>query len=187
MTWQELKSNPGAVFITKFLVFFLLFHFGNEAFIGITAPGGLHIPFLENHLDYVDWLRSSILYASRLVAEHLLDIDCTVQLPYTLRAFTGHTVRMVYSCIGLGIMSLWAAFIIAHPVRIKVMLRWLILGIVAIWIINVFRVALILMALQRHWNHSKYLDHHDIFNIIAYIMIFVLGLRFLKKHGLHKK
>ncbi len=185
MTFKDIIQNPGFIFIVKFLVLFLGLHYGNELFIGITAPGGLYIPFLEDNLNYVAWLRHSILFGSKYVAA-MLGFDAYVDGSYYLRAVTGEGVRMVYSCIGLGIMSFWAGFVLAHSVNWKKKLFWAMLGLVTIWIVNCFRVAIILIATVNRWNPNKYLDHHDTFNIIAYIFVFVLVLLFLRKQGLHR-
>lgn len=186
MLKKQIIENPGFIFIVKFLVIFLGLHFFNEFFIGITAPGNLYVPFLEEHLNYVNWLRSSILYTSQAICT-FFDYETIVEEPYLLKSVTGVSVRMVYTCIGLGIMSFWAGFILAHAISWKKKIFWTMLGLVVIWIVNCFRVAILLMATANHWNPNKYLDHHDTFNIIAYILIAILIVLFLRKHGMQRE
>lgn len=185
MSYKRIIENPGFIFIVKFLVLFLGLHFFNEFYIGITAPGNLYIPFLEEHLNYINWLRSSILYTSQGICS-VFGYDAFVEEPYLLKSVTGVSVRMVYTCIGLGIMSFWTAFVLAHSLSWKKKLSWTIVGLILIWIVNCFRVAILLMATANQWNPNKYLDHHDTFNIIAYLFVAVLVVLFLRKYGLQR-
>jgi exosortase/archaeosortase family protein len=179
---NDIIKNPGFRFIVKFLVFFLGLHYGNEFFIGITAPGGLYVPFLDHHLNYVAWLRQSILWGAKMVSS-VFGYEAYIDGPFHLRSVTGPGVQMVYSCIGLGIMSFWAGFVLAHSIPWKKKLLWTGIGLLMIWIVNCFRVSVILAATVKGWSPNKYLDHHDMFNIIAYVLIFILIVIFVKKQG----
>lgn len=186
MSYKEVISNPGFIFIVKFLVLFLGFHFGCEFFIGLTSPEGLYIRFLDEHLNFIAWLRHSILFGSDMLSS-LFGHPAYIDGPYHLRAESnGQGVQMVYSCIGYGIMSFWAGFVLAHTGSWKRKLGWTILGLVTIWVINCFRVAIILIASVNKWDFNRFMDHHDFFNIVAYIFIFILIVLFLRKQGLHK-
>jgi exosortase/archaeosortase family protein len=185
MSYNDIIKNPGFIFIVKFLVLFLGFHYFNEFFIGITAPGGLYVPFLDHHLNYVAWLRHSILYGAKLVCG-IFGYDTYIDGPYHLRSVTGHGVQMVYSCIGLGIKSFWAGFVLAHAIPWKKKIIWTLIGLVVIWVINCFRVAIILIATVNDKNINRFMEHHDFFNLVAYIFIFILVIIFLRKQGLQK-
>jgi len=185
MSFKQVIENPGFIFIVKFLVLFLGLHFFNEFYIGITAPGNLYIPFLEEHLNYINWLRSSILYSSEALCD-FFGYDSFVEEPYLLKSVTGVSVRMVYTCIGLGIMSFWTGFILAHPIGWRKKFAWTMIGLIIIWIVNCFRVAILLMATANQWNPNKYLDHHDSFNLIAYLLVAILIVLFLKRQGLQR-
>ena len=185
MLSKQIIQNPGLRFIIKFLVLFLGLHYFNEFYIGITAPGGLYVPFLEHHLDYVAWIRHSILWGSMNLSG-LFGYESYIDGPFHLRSVTGPGVQMVYSCIGLGVMSFWAGFVLAHEIKWKKKIGWTLLGLIVIWIVNCFRVTVILAATVNKWNPSKYLDHHDTFNIIAYVCVFILIIIFIKSQGLHK-
>jgi exosortase/archaeosortase family protein len=182
---NDVIKNPGFRFIVKFLAFFLGLHYGNELFIGITAPGGLYVPFFDDHLNYISWLRQSILWGAKMVSG-IFGYEAYIDGPFHLRSVTGPGVQMVYSCIGLGIMSFWAGFVLAHSIHWKKKLLWTFIGLIMIWIVNCFRVSVILAATVNHWNASKYLDHHDMFNVIAYVLVFILILIFVKRQGVLK-
>lgn len=41
-----------------------------------------------------------------------------------------------------------------------------------LWLINVLRISLLLIAFDKHWSIPFNMDHHTLFNIVAYILIF---------------
>lgn len=176
-------TNPGILFIGKFLFLFAFFYFFTYYYIGFVAPGGYYSPYLHEYANYIDWLRSSILHGANILC-HLFGLNTNVKAPFLLKITNGPGVRMVYSCIGYGVMSFWAAFVIANDGSIKKKLLWLFGGLLGIWIINCLRVALLLITLKKQGNINKFAEHHTMFNIAAYTLIFVLMyfLTLKKKH-----
>jgi len=84
----------------------------------------------------------------------------------------GHgAIQVVYACLGLGVISFFAAFVIAYPKPLKPKLIFLITGILLIEVLNIIRF----MLLALFWNPhtAKIIDHHTIFNIIIYIIVAV--------------
>lgn len=177
---RNLIKNPGIRFIILFLLLFGLQYGFHEMYIGITSPGGsTYNRFLEQHLNYINWVRSSILHGANVIA-HLLGYDTFINPPFKLQ-IGRYTVTMVYSCIGFAVMSFWIAFVIAHSARFKKKLLWTAGGVLAIWTINCLRVALLLIANYNRWNAFRIIDHHTLFNIAAYLLIFIMIYFFTKK------
>jgi exosortase/archaeosortase family protein len=161
------------LFIIKFLGTFCIFYFGTLAVIGLSAPGGYYSPFIAKYLDYIDWMRASLLYGSGFFLG-LIGYDTYTPDKYHIFIVNGTGVRMVYSCIGYGVMSFWAAFVIANKGNWIKKIKWLLSGWIAIWIINVLRISFLVLALNKGWDMPLNIDHHTWFNIAAYILIFVL-------------
>jgi exosortase/archaeosortase family protein len=155
------------------LSLFATLYFFNVAFIGITSPGNFYISFLDKYLNYIDWLRDLILHTSNFIVR-TTGLNSIVEEPYLLRVKGGPAVKMVYTCIGYGVMSLWVAFVIAYDGKLKQKILWVIIGCICILIINCFRVSMLLIALVSKWNVNKYIEHHDLFNIFSYLLIFLL-------------
>jgi exosortase/archaeosortase family protein len=78
-------------------------------------------------------------------------------------------IDLIYTCLGLGVMSFFAAFVIAYPKKLKPKLIFLIAGLFGIQVLNIIR----LMLLALYWNKSRnrIIDHHIIFDVIIYIVI----------------
>ena len=174
-----MKQIPGLlnknflVYLVKFSLLFCFFYFGTVALIGITAPGGYYVPFIAEYLNYIDWLRSSLLFASKQLLR-LLDYHPYINNKYELYAKYNVGIRMVYTCIGYGVMSFWAAFVMANKGSWKRKTVWILGGLFALWFINVLRITLLIVALDKKWPMPLGLDHHTWFNIVAYSLIFLM-------------
>lgn len=174
-------------FIVYFIVLYFLLNGFNEAFIGITAEGGLYSPFLDKHLNYINWWRTFTIESTATVLRWL---DYTVYTnEYQLKVIGKSGFRMVYSCIGYGIMSVFAAFVITFPGKIKARFGFLVLGLVIIQLLNTLRLIL----LSLYWSRRNPLfdmDHHDIFNIVVYSVLIILvfvWLKYVSKPAKHQE
>jgi len=158
-------------FVLTFLVLFALFYGANLFFFGLTTPGNSYSRFFTDHLNYIQGLRWLLLKCSALVLNAFGFI--AIHNSYELLV-PGHlTIKLVYSCLGLGIISFFSAFVLAYPEKLKQKLLFLTGGILGIELLNVIRF--VLLALFWSKSENKVIDHHTIFNIIIYILIvFVL-------------
>ncbi|HTB53368.1 MAG TPA: exosortase/archaeosortase family protein [Ferruginibacter sp.] len=160
-------------YLLKFLACFCLLYYGTLAIIGLAAPGGYYSPFIHNYLDYVSWLRTALLYCSKVVLT-IFGYNVFIDGAYIIRIHEGAAVRLVYSCIGFGVMSFWTAFIFANKVRWQKKTKWIIAGLAMIFLINVARISLLLVAVNENWPNVWNLNNHTLFNIAAYILIFTM-------------
>jgi exosortase/archaeosortase family protein len=170
----RLSKYFDVMYFFKFLLLLTTLYYFNIFYIAITDPQGrIYSSFLENNLNYLSWLRNSILYFSNQIT-HSLGLNTYVLPPFRLKVLHGPSVETVYACLGLGLMSFWIAFVATEGERLKKKLLWSICGVAVIWFINCWRIALLLAAMQRGLNINKYVDHHTLFNIIAYLLIGLL-------------
>ncbi len=91
-------------------------------------------------------------------------------------------VKIGPPCNGLNLMALYIGFLILIPGNIKQKLRFIALGILVIHVLNIIRVlALILLA----YYAPQYLEfnHSYTFNLIIYLVIFFMWLKWIKQKG----
>ena len=170
------KESP-ARFIIIFLGLFLVFYYFNIFYWGITSTGNNYNAFLAEHLNYIRGLRYLLLHIS---AQILNWIGFTAITSDYEMLVVGHgTIQLVYSCLGLGVMSFFTAFVIAYPKKLKAKLLFFIAGILLIQALNILRF--VLLALFWKKQSGVIIDHHTIFNIIIYIFI-AISLYFWVKH-----
>src|SRR5829696_8036784 len=120
-------SKAYLVYILKFGGLFSLFYFGTLIIIGLSSKENIYSPFVENYLDFVTPLRRSLLSGSAILLR-LFGYSPTFSDEYTLGLNGGLAVRMVYSCVGYGVLSFWGAFILANHGSITKKLTWLVSG-----------------------------------------------------------
>lgn len=111
----------------------------------------------------------------------MLGYDTYTADNFVVRIVDGRGVRVAYGCVGYGVMSFWLAFLIAVKESWKTKLIWLAIGWAMLYVINVIRIGLYLLAVNKGWPMPFGIDHHTWFNIVAYGCIFLMMYFFDKK------
>ncbi len=167
-------------YTAKLLLLYFIFDYGTTLFIGVTGTGGRYYSYtLDHYFNYVSWLRNIILHGSNSMM-HLLRFDTTIVSEYLIGIKHGAAVQLVYSCLGYGVLSFWAAFIIANKGTLKFKAIWLCFGFFVIIFSNIVRVCILLISKQQKWYKPFEFDHHTTYNIIAYLLVLMLMFFFLK-------
>jgi exosortase/archaeosortase family protein len=180
-----MKKEPFLTYLLKFILSFCILYYGTIAFIGISSPGGYYVSFADKYINYVAWLRAALLYCSKFVLELL---HFKVYLPdlYTIKLENGKGVHIGYDCIGYGVLFFWIAFVFANTIPFVNKLKWMIGGVLLIWMINVGRVCLLVVAINQNWKSPFNFDNHTWFNMVAYTAIFTMIFFFDVAYKKHK-
>lgn len=154
-------------FVFSFLFLFLTFYYFNILFFGLTSPGNNYNAFLTDHLNYIQWLRRALLGISTAIIN--LSGFTAIHNNYELLVAGRGVIRLIYSCLGLGVISFFTAFVIAYPKPIRQKVIFIVSGILVIELLNVIRF--VLLAIFWDKRSPQIIDHHTLFNIIIYILI----------------
>src|SRR5829696_2477878 len=100
-------------YLLKFGGIFCILYFGTLLVIGLSTKENSYSPFVADHLDYVAPLRKSILYSSKFLL-NLFGNSSFLKDDFSIYLQNGKGVRIVYSCVGYGVLSFWASFVIAN-------------------------------------------------------------------------
>lgn len=170
------KSKQKVIFfyLFKLLFIFAAFYFLAEAMIALCSPGGVYYnAWVAKYLDMIGAIKHSLLWGTKTMLQ-LFGIK-TYQIPnYIIRIEMGKGVRIAHGCVGYGVYSFWIAYILAGQFSLKSGLKWLIGGLLLLWLINVIRITFLLVALNRGWSMPLGWDHHTWFNILSYMAIFAM-------------
>lgn len=162
------------LYLLKFAGAFAILYYGTLAIEGLAAPEGrFYSPFIQQYLNYVSWLRASLMYGTRGLLS-LFGFTIDIISPVYMRQRLGSGVHMGYDCLGYGVFSFWLAFVFANRARWQMKLKWMLAGILVLWMINVIRISLLLVATNKKWSMPLGWDHHTWFNIAAYGAIFFM-------------
>ncbi len=161
------------IYLAKFLGIFCLCYFGTLGVIGLAAPGNYYSPFVEKYLDYVRWIKISLMNGTEFLLS-LFSIHSHSEPGFLQRVNNGRGVIIARDCVGYGVYSFWIAFVIANRGKFLKKTSWIITGLMGLWLINVIRISLFLASINRNWVMPLGIDHHTWFNIAAYILIFIM-------------
>ncbi len=167
------KNKNIWIYLIKFLGVFCVCYFGTLLVIGLAAPGNYYSPFVEKYFDYVTWIKISLLSGTEFLLS-LFSIHSHSEPGFLQRINNGRGVIIAMDCVGYGVYSFWIAFVTANKGKFLKKLLWILGGVLALWFINVIRISLFLVAINKGWSMPLGIDHHTWFNIAAYILIFIM-------------
>ena len=162
------KKNDPMRFVLSFALLFAFLYLFNLWFISAASPNGrYYVPFLANHLNYIKGLRWVLIQSTAQILTWLGYAVVTNDIDLLVAGHGG--IQIIYSCLGLGIIIFFSAFIICYPRNLKPKLLFLVSGVIGIEFLNIVRFVL----LELFWDKKSktILDHHTVFNIIIYVII----------------
>jgi exosortase/archaeosortase family protein len=166
--------------ILLFLGIFSVFYGLDLFWISMTSSTGkFFCPFVQTYLNYPAWIRDAVLFISSHIC-HWAGIPSVRSGPY-LNLPNGEGIYMAYSCYGLMVMDLWLAFIGADRFWYSGKLFWILAGLMGIFLINIFRITLLVISLSKDWGLFRIIDHHTFFNLLSYVLIFFLVSYYYKR------
>ncbi|TAH02636.1 MAG: hypothetical protein EAZ15_04880 [Sphingobacteriales bacterium] len=179
-----LKNNPAIKFTIVFLILYFLFDNANKFFNNVNTPTAQYYnPYISEHFNYIQLLRTSLILSTVKIMEMLGYF--MMYSKTQILALNGIPSNINYSCLGLGVLSFWVAFVLAFPKPIKQKLRFLIKGIVAIFFLNVFRLVILTILTVEIPNEIEYFTyHHDAFTFFVYSILFAMIYFWVKKNNI---
>ncbi len=171
MNFKAFVNKRILIYLVKFIGAFCFFYFGTVAIIGLSAPVGYYSAFVDNYLNFIPFFRSTLLNGTKAFV-YLFGYESYIPVNTQIRLVGGGGVNLVYTCLGYGVTSFWLAFVFANQGSFIKKLLWMLGGSLLIWIINVLRISMVLLANGKKWNIPFNIDNHTLFNIAAYIAIF---------------
>jgi len=169
-------------FIIALFVLYILFSQGNLFMNSVMNPGGKYYnAYIAEHFDYIQGLKTALIipavWITKLFGFYAIYNEMDVMV------VSGPLLRINYSCLGLGVMSFLVAFVLSFPASWKSTFKMLIIGLISIYVLNILRIAglgILFGTFQSQRNYFEY--HHEIFNVIVYIIIFIMLYIWIKKN-----
>jgi len=158
-------------FILMFLAIFGTVYTFNIAAIAVTTPGGFYWLWAAENCNYIRYWRTMDIQATSIILKLL---GYQVSTTWQSVLVTGHAgFKLVYSCLGYGVMSFFLAFILAFPKKWISKIWMMLFGIILIQALNLVRFIFIALFWKKQLI-ANLLDHHTIFNIIIYLVILTI-------------
>ncbi|RYF84704.1 MAG: hypothetical protein EOO03_14410 [Chitinophagaceae bacterium] len=167
----------------RFAGLFFLFYLTYTFVISVSAPTGTYYPFVDHFLNFPAVIRYCVLHGGQMVLS-LLGFTTSIEGGRIISADGYKILEMAFPCYGLGVKSFWVAFVCAHKLTWKQKLNWSVLGVITIFLLNCFRVAVLMISMVDKWPIANYLgtNAHDFFNYLCYAALLCLILFFYSKN-----
>ena len=169
-------------FVIALFILYIIFSQGNIFMNSVMSTGGrFYNAYIAEHFNYIQGLKTALIkpavWIIKLFGFYAIHNEMDVLV------VNGPYLRINYSCLGLGVMSFLAAFVLAFPASWKSTIKMLVIGIISIYLLNIGRIAglgLLFGFFQSQRNYFEY--HHEIFNVIVYIIIFIMLFIWIRKN-----
>lgn len=174
-----LNHKTAVRFVLLFFTVFAALYMLNYSLTGLIQPGGFYSQWIAEHFDYITVFRGFLLRTTGSIIE-LLGYKIYLK-ENILYVNGGNNIRMVYSCIGINILCVWWALIIAFPIEKKTRFFYFIIGTICLITINITRLTLLSISTYNYTLGKLAIDHHTIYNWIVYGLILIAIKRVLLK------
>ncbi len=165
--------KPFLLYLFRFLGIFAVLYGGTLLIIGLAAPGGYYSPFVANHLDYVSGLKRMIV-ANVSMLTGWFGYETAIEPAFIVRIVGKRGVIIAMDCVGYGVFSFWIAYVISNSGSWIKKTAWVIGGLLLLWSINISRITLFLISINKNQPMPLGIDHHTWFNIFSYTAIFLM-------------
>ncbi|MET4083601.1 exosortase/archaeosortase family protein [Pedobacter sp. UYP30] len=169
----QTDSNKQAIkFILTLICLYIVFSQGNLFMNSVMNPEArFYNSYISDHFNYIQGLKSALIKpAASIIRLFGFYVIYNYQ---DVMVVNGPQLRINYSCLGLGVMSFLTAFVLSFPSTWKSTFKMLVIGLVVIYILNIFRIAGlgILLGFFKSQRHN-FTYHHEIFNVLVYLCVF---------------
>ncbi len=149
-------------------------------YMGVLVPEGkVHSTWLSEHADFVSLFRRFLLWGGTRFSS-LLGYPATHD-DYMIYVEGVAGVRIIYTCLGFGLISAYTALLLGWPGRWQQRLISGAIGIVMIIVLNMMRLGgLAVLFVTGHYDLFDNVNHHDIFNGIVLFICFLLFVRHVR-------
>lgn len=133
------------------------------------------VPYF-NYYGYIDFLLKA---TQKAVA--LFGYNSTIDGPYIIGDNNG-TLFMAKWCLGFLTMYLFGAMVFLT--RVENLTAWIYIGIgfVILHIFNILRLSALFIFVQYYDDSDLIMDHHTIYNIVVYVIIFIMWVIWFEKY-----
>ena len=176
--WIQYK--PFLLFLVKFIFSYLVLTFAYQYYL--------------NHFDIKKYEVDSFTKLVTSQVEQLLlffNGDARIELHPTQPCYkfyyNGKFVsRIVEGCNALSVIILFISFVIAFSGKIKNTIYFIIAGSLIIHLLNIIRIALLMVAFY-HFPEANFILHDILFPLVIYGTVFILWIIWVNKFSFYAK
>ena len=160
-------------FVVLFLGTYLVLSVIYAYYLKVSANSGFPPDYLTNLVA-----RQSAALLDAFGYNPVLEIN-TIRKGVLLIIDNKYAVNIVEGCNAASVIILFVSFIISFAEKLKKTLLFLLAGAVLIYVVNILRIALLVIALYKYPQYQEEL-HSVVFPAVIYGMVFILWIVWVK-------
>jgi exosortase family protein XrtF len=168
------QYKPFLLFLGKFFVSYLLLTVLYQGYLA-SFDGSEIDSVTKGVARQTEWLLKIIEPESSVIEDKPHNV---IQIIYHGK----YVARIIEGCNAISVIILFMAFVIAFSGRLKPTVLFLLGGSLLVYILNIFRIAL-LTVLVYHFPEQEHFLHGVIFPLIIYGVVFLLWLFWVNKYS----
>ncbi|MFZ4400709.1 MAG: hypothetical protein ACOYO1_11785 [Bacteroidales bacterium] len=201
-SFQKLISFFNKNYLLKIFSLRLLFLMGTGAIILFILRNNAELKYQVQHAQFIYDFYKVIMYSSFYFLKSI-GYDAYIFYSETIYKYGVYaigingsgSVFMGITCIGMSLMGGFIALIISFPGKLKHKLWFIPCGLIIIQLLNILRMSTLAVLIHAGFTHTfenynvlgifKF-NHHDLFNLFIYIVIFGMFVLYVNKFGVKK-
>ena len=160
-------------FVVLFLGSYLLLSVLYSFYLKASVSGGFYPDYFTNLVAR----QSAAILGGLGYPADLFDNHARAGVYLTIK--DSYTVNIVEGCNAISVIILFVSFIIAFAESFKKTFLFLLVGMVLIYIVNLVRISLLVVALYKFPEYQEVL-HSVIFPAVIYGMVFILWIAWVR-------
>lgn len=174
------QHKPFFVFLLKFVLFYLIF----------TLIYKFYLNQFNAENNEIDGITEFVAKQTKNTL-NFFGKDCEIrkhefQASYKVLYFNKYLARIVEGCNAISVIILFASFVFAFSARFKNTFLFILFGSCLIFILNIFRIALLAVGLYNYPQSEEFL-HNIVFPVVIYGVVFVLWIIWVIKFSAYAK
>ena len=177
-----MKNNKNIIlFLVKFFVTYFLLTLIYSAYLNKTQQASsifVCSPITKTVANQTQYVASALGYD---IVTDQNEEELSMKLLYK----GNYIAKVVEGCTSIGVIILFIAFIIAFSGKFKHMVLYILVGSILIYIVNLFRIIILTIALYKYPQYDDFL-HKILFPLIIYGFTFILWIIWVNKFAIFK-
>ncbi len=171
------KYKPGIEFLARLFFLAVLGLASKKLFWLISDAGGTFTLPLISGFNPIEALRNSLIAATafflQLFGYTSFIAGWVVGIPQVA------AVKVETPCLGINVCLVFIVLIVAYPSAMRGWLQalYLVVGVLIIQIFNIARMVAMVFVIKNRYQLP--IEHHDLFNMVIYAVIFALFYLFI--------
>ena len=175
-----IKYKPFLTFVTKFFLIYILLSWLYGLYLGqfdeaTFEPDGITTLVSDQTRDLLNFF-----------GEEATTRPHELEPSHKFAVHGKFVARIVEGCNAVSVMILFVAFVVAFKGKLKHTLLFILGGILIIHILNILRIALLVLALYYYPEYQEIL-HGTIFPLVIYSVVFILWVIWVNKFSVYAR